>query len=87
MKKQAAIILALSVCAAPAVAGVKLINKDSGSHDVTIKCSSTSQSSIGGNSTRDLGNGPCTVTVKKTGSSATGKGNLVIKGGKISGPL
>lgn len=69
---------------ASAFAGVKLVNQDSTSHDVKIKCSSTADSSIGGNSTRDLGNGPCTVTVKKTGSSATGSGTLTIKNGKIS---
>ncbi len=69
-----------------AFAGVKLVNKDGNSYDVMIKCSSNADSSIGGSSTRDLGNGPCTVTVKKSGSSATGNGNdtLTIKDGKIS---
>lgn len=71
--------------AAGASAQIKLVNKDSKSHDLTIKCSSTAQSSIGGNSTRDIGKGPCTVTVKASGSSASasGKGELVIKDGKI----
>ncbi|MBI1889435.1 MAG: hypothetical protein HYS18_02185 [Burkholderiales bacterium] len=70
---------------ASAFAGVKLVNKDSASHEVKIKCSSTAISSIGGNSTRDLGNGPCTVTVTKTGASATSSGGtLTIKNGGIS---
>lgn len=75
----------LALAAMPAHA-VKLVNKDSASHDVTIKCSSTAQSSIGGSSTRDLGKGPCTVTVKKTGSSATasGDGTLVIEKGGVT---
>ncbi len=74
----------LALCTA-ASAQIKLVNKDSKSHDVTIKCSSTAQSSIGGNSTRDIGKGPCTVTVKASGSSASasGKAELTIKDGKI----
>lgn len=69
-----------------AFANVKLINKDSKSHDILIKCSSSADSSIGDSSTRDLGKGPCTVTVKKTGSSASGSGSdtLTIKDGKVS---
>ncbi|MCQ1549558.1 MAG: hypothetical protein NOF05_12225 [Candidatus Accumulibacter phosphatis] len=69
-----------------ALAAVKLVNRDSTSHDVLIKCSSTTDGSVGASSTRDLGNGPCTVTVKKTGSTATASGNdsLIIKDGKIS---
>lgn len=69
---------------APAAHAVKLVNKDSQSHDLTIKCSSTAHSSIGASSTRDLGKGPCTVTVKKTGSAATSSSTLTIKGGKVS---
>lgn len=67
-------------------AAVKVINKDSSAHEVTLKCSSTADTSIAGSSTRDIGNGPCTVTVKKSGSSATASGNetLTIKDGKIS---
>ena len=69
-----------------AIANVKLVNRDSKSHDILIKCSSSTDSSIGDSSTRDLGNGPCTVTIKKTGSSASGSGNdtLTIKDGKVS---
>ncbi len=68
-----------------ALGAVKVVNKDSDSHDLNIKCNSGSDTSIAGSSTRDIGNGPCTVTVKKTGSSASGSGNdvLTIKDGKI----
>ena len=74
----------IGLAAMPAYA-VKLVNKDSQSHDLTVKCSSTAQTSIGGNSTRDLGKGPCTVTVKKSGASATASGDatLVIQKGSI----
>ena len=40
-----------------AFANVKLVNRDSKSHDILIKCSSSTDSSIGDSSTRDLGNG------------------------------
>lgn len=78
-------LVSLGLTAFPAFA-VKLVNKDSTAHDITIKCSSTAQSSVGGSSTRDLGKGPCTVTVKKSGSSATASGDatLVIERGSIS---
>ena len=74
----------IGLAAMPAYA-VKLVNKDSQSHDLTVQCSSTAQTSIGGNSTRDLGKGPCTVTVKKSGASATasGEATLVIQKGSI----
>lgn len=73
-----------AMAATPALA-VKVVNKDSNSHDLTIKCSVTTQGSVGASSTRDIGKGPCTVTVKKTGASATGNGSdeLVIQKGKI----
>lgn len=79
-------LVGLLCCGQQAMAGVKLVNKDGQSHDILIKCSSSADSSVGGSSTRDLGNGPCTVTVKQSGSSATGSGNdtLTIKDGKIS---
>lgn len=69
-----------------ALAAVKVVNKDSSSHDLLVKCSSTADTSISGSSTRDIGNGPCTVSVKKTGSTATATGNetLTIQDGKIS---
>ena len=79
-----AFALAALAAALPAAAQIKLVNKDSKSHDVTIKCSSTAQSSIAGSSTRDIGKGPCTVSLKGGGSaSASGKGEIVIKDGKI----
>jgi hypothetical protein len=81
-------LIALPLIAAIAstpVFSAKLHNKDSTAHDITIKCSSTSTGSIQANTVRDLGSGPCTVTVKSTGSSASagGKDMLVIKDGKI----
>ncbi len=74
-----------AVAASPALA-VKVVNKDSNSHDLTIKCSVTTHGSVGASSTRDIGKGPCTVTVKKTGASASGNGNdeLVIQKGGIA---
>ena len=83
--RRLALFVASLLAASPAYA-VKLVNKDSLAHDITIKCSSTAQSAIGGSSTRDLGKGPCTVTVKKSGASATASGDatLVIERGSIS---
>ena len=88
MKRSIQCLLAvagLALCAS-ASAQIKLVNKDSKSHDVFIKCSSSADSSIAGSSTRDIGKGPCTVTVKatKSNASATGKGELTIKDGKIN---
>ena len=76
--------VAFALASAPAFA-VKLHNKDSKAHDISIKCSSTSTGSIQSGTIRDIGSGPCTVTVKSTGSSASANGNdtLVIKDGKI----
>ncbi|MBL8358934.1 MAG: hypothetical protein JNN18_00470 [Rubrivivax sp.] len=72
----------LATAAWPALA-VKVVNRDTNSHDLTIKCSSTTQGFVGASSTRDKG--PCTVTVKKFGSQASGSGNdqLVIRSGRI----
>ena len=69
-----------------AVADVSLTNRDGKSHDITIKCSSTTQTSIGSNVTRGIGRGPCTVTVKSTGASGSGTGDdkLVIKNGSVA---
>lgn len=69
-----------------AASAMKLVNKDSETHEVAIKCSTTTHTSIGGNVTRDIGNGPCTVTVKKSGASGGGSGNdtLEIKNGGVS---
>ncbi len=68
-----------------AYADLTLTNRDSKSHDITIKCSTTTQTSIASNVTRSIGNGPCTVTVKSTNASATGSGNakMVIKNGAV----
>ena len=78
-------VAGLAICAS-ASAQIKLVNKDSKAHDVLIKCSSSADSSIAGSSTRDIGKGPCTVTVKSTKSSksAAGKGELTIKDGKFN---
>lgn len=88
MKRSMQCLLAVAGFAlcATASAGIKLVNKDPKSHDLTIKCAnSTAQSSVGGNSTREIGKGPCTVTVKATGSSVTAApdSELTIKDGKI----
>lgn len=80
----ALVLVALLV---PATAfAVKLVNKDGGSHDITIKCSTTTHTSIGANVTRDIGSGPCTVTVKRNSASGTGSGNdtLVIRNAAVS---
>ncbi len=68
-----------------AYADLTLTNRDGKSHDITIKCSTTTQTSIGSNVTRGIGKGPCTVTVKSTNASATASGNakLVIKNGAV----
>jgi hypothetical protein len=68
----------LALPAASAFAEVKLQNKDSKAHDVTVKCSTTVQRSIQAGTTTGLGKGPCTVTVKATGAKMTGNGNDVL---------
>lgn len=84
--KKALITVLLCAASVPAMASVKLTNKDSASHDITIKCGSTVQTSIGSNVTRDIGSGSCTVTVKSTGESGSGSDgdSLVIKDGKVA---
>jgi len=86
MKTHVLSVAILAFAWGPALAQVKLVNKDSNSHDLVVKCTSSADTSIGGSSTRDLGKGPCTVTVKKTSSSASGSGNdtLEIKDGKVA---
>lgn len=83
MHRNLAFVLVAAVLAGPAVAAVKLINKDGKAHDIKIQCASTSTGSIQSNTTREIGKGPCTVTV--SGSSAKGADGdtLVIKGGKV----
>lgn len=73
------------LCSSAAIADVSLTNRDSKAHDIIIKCASTSHASIGPNTTRGVGKGPCTVTVKSTNASATGNGTdkLVIKNGAV----
>lgn len=75
----------LTALALPALA-VKVVNRDSNSHELLVKCSSTAHTSVGASSTMDIGKGPCTVTVKKSGASASGSGKdeLVISKGGIS---
>jgi hypothetical protein len=67
-------VLAISA----AHADVKLQNKDSKAHDVTIRCNSTVQSSIQANTTRSLGKGPCKVTLKASGIELSGSGDDTI---------
>ena len=84
MSLRTVVFISATLLATPAFA-VKLHNQDKGKHDITVKCSSTSHRSIDSNTITDLGNGPCTVTIKSSGSSITGSGSdhLVIKGGKV----
>ncbi len=86
MKRLVLAALAGALLVSTSAFAVKLKNGDSATHEVMIKCSSTADTSVGGSSVRDIGSGPCTVTVKKSGSSATGSGSdtLTIKDGKIS---
>lgn len=79
MKKLFILTLGLVMISYSAQA-VKLINKSSQSENVIIKCSSVSHSSIGSHSSRDIGSGPCTVTLKSSGAKATASGstNIVI---------
>lgn len=85
MKKCVLNAAVLSLVTTSAFASVKLVNKDSDNYDITIKCSSTTQTSIGSNVSRDIGNGPCEVTIKSSGVSETGADGetLVIQGGKF----
>ncbi len=69
------LVLLAALPAATAHADVKLVNKDSKAHDITVKCSSTVQRSIQSNTTTSLGKGPCTVKVKATGATMSGSGN------------
>ena len=70
------IVCALGVSTAHA--DVKLTNKDSKAHDITVKCKSTVQRSIQAGTTTSLGPGPCTVTVKATGASMSGTGDAAL---------
>jgi hypothetical protein len=72
------------VIAGPALASVKLINKDAKAHDIKIHCSSTSTGSIQSNTSREIGKGPCTVTVGSSSAKGADGDTLVIKGGAVS---
>ncbi|MBI4412411.1 MAG: hypothetical protein HY541_08010 [Deltaproteobacteria bacterium] len=81
-------ILAFTVSSISSAA-VKLRNSDSDSLDIQTKCGATettTDTSIAGSTVADIGTGPCTVTVKKTSSSATAEDgqNLIIKEGKVA---
>lgn len=76
-------VFALAV-AGPATAAVKLINKDAKAHDIKIQCASTSTGSIQSNVTREIGKGPCSVTVNGSTAKGADGDTLVIKGGKVS---
>lgn len=56
-----------------AFAGAKLHNKDSESYDIRVQCNggSTAVRSISGSTVADVGSGACTVTLTKSGTSAT----------------
>lgn len=85
--KKIMLALGLFLFSSTVQANVTLINKDSSSHDISIKCSSsTTSTSISGGTTRSIGNGPCTVTVKDSGATATGNDGqtLTITGGSVS---
>jgi hypothetical protein len=69
---------ALLLGLASARADVKLHNKDSKAHDVTVACRSTVQRSIQPGTIATLGKGPCTVKVKSTGATMRGDGNDTI---------
>jgi hypothetical protein len=84
MKFAAMISVFALVAAGPAMAAVKLINKDAKAHDIKIQCQSTSTGSIQSNTTRDIGKGPCTVTVDGSSAKGADGDTLVIKGGKVS---
>ena len=65
----------LLLASAYAWADVKLHNKDTKAHEVTVKCQSTVQRSIQSGTIATLGKGPCTVKVKATGATMSGSGN------------
>ena len=84
MSRHWMVALSALLVAGPSLAAVKLINKDGSAHNIKIKCSSTSTGSIKSNTTRDIGKGPCTVTVNGSSATSADGGTLVIKGGKVA---
>ena len=75
MIRRIAIAAVLALAATPSLAEVKLHNKDSKAHDITVKCQSTVQRTIQSNTTTSLGKGPCSVKVKATGATLSGNNN------------
>src|SRR5437868_5371339 len=67
--------LGCALAATAAHADVKVVNMDSKTHEITARCRSTIQRSILAGTKTTLGAGPCTVTLKSTGASLTGRGN------------
>jgi len=64
---------------------VTLTNNDAESLEFTADCATTMTSGfISAHQTIDLAAGPCTVTIKKTGSSAQGSKSLTITNGKVN---
>ncbi len=84
MRNKGVLALMALLLAGPSWSAVKLINKDGSAHDIKIQCASTSTGSIQSNTTRDIGKGPCTVTVKGSSAKGVDGDTLVIKGGKVS---
>ena len=75
MRYRIPLLAVLAVASASALAEVKLHNKDSNAHDITVKCQSTVQRTIQSNTTTSLGKGPCSVKVKATGATLSGNNN------------
>ena len=75
MHRRIALAVALALAATPLRAEVKLQNKDSKAHDITVKCQSTVQRTIQSGTTTSLGKGPCSVKVKATGATFSGNNN------------
>jgi len=76
--RQSVVFVVCALGFSAAHADVKLQNKDSKAHDITVKCKSTVQRSIQAGTTTSLGPGPCTVTVKATGASMSGSGDATL---------
>ncbi len=87
MKKILGLSLLAVVLAVSSASAVRLVNKDYSSYEVKITCNgSTRNTHIGAGSTADLGSGPCTVTLVKSGSTtnASGSQDIYIKNGGFS---
>lgn len=89
MIKNTLFISALALSAltlAGSALAVKLINKDYSSYAIKINCKgSPSSTHIGASTQRDLGTGPCTVTLPSGASTtASGSQDIIIKNGGFS---